>query len=127
LIAKGGVPKIVDFGLARATGHMDAATHSTFAGTRGYIAPEVARAGRVDFRADIFSLGITLYEAAVGKRRKAQEDPTAPVELSFPDGFPASAARLLVSMVAGEPARRPGSYEALMGGAGGVLTPPARD
>src|SRR5262249_49455327 len=60
--------KIMDFGLARGA---QSSAHLTQAGmiigTPAYMAPEQARAEPVDERADLFSLGCTLYVACTGK------------------------------------------------------------
>ncbi|MCU0866397.1 MAG: protein kinase [Planctomycetes bacterium] len=58
-----GTPVLADFGLAL-TGDLDA-TSSRFAGTPVYAAPERLRGGedRTDARTDIYSLGVTLFEA----------------------------------------------------------------
>ncbi len=64
-----GDVKILDFGLARmpATGSTSAVTkdHATL-GTPGYMSPEQIRGDAVDFRSDLFSLGVVLYELASG-------------------------------------------------------------
>jgi serine/threonine protein kinase len=62
-----GTAKIVDFGIARATIQLRAEDHSV-AGKYNYMAPEQIRGERVDARADLFALGIILYELTVGKR-----------------------------------------------------------
>jgi serine/threonine protein kinase len=65
-----GHVKLVDFGIAR-TKTM-AAHHGTQAGgVRGklaYLAPEVLRGGAVDRRADLFSVGVMLWELLAGRR-----------------------------------------------------------
>lgn len=66
LLSRGGGARIVDFGLARTTA--SGTSERTLVGTRGYVAPEVVEGQGGDFRADIFSLGVTLYEAAAGAR-----------------------------------------------------------
>lgn len=72
MLAGDGTPKLCDLGLAKFTGrHAD--THSTHAegwivGTPLYISPEQARGDEhVDIRADIYSLGATLYHMLTGK------------------------------------------------------------
>ena len=67
-----GVPKILDFGIAqvrgdlRRTGQKNTTTRIGM-GTTGYASPEQIRsAGAVDRRADIFSLGVVLYELMTG-------------------------------------------------------------
>ncbi len=68
------VPKVIDFGLAKATGGLQLSEHSlytafgTVAGTPLYMAPEQAsfNALDVDTRADIYALGVILFELLTG-------------------------------------------------------------
>ncbi len=67
-------PKIIDFGLAKATGHSltDKTLYTSrgiFVGTPAYMSPEQAdqRGIDIDTRTDIYSLGVILYELLVGK------------------------------------------------------------
>jgi serine/threonine protein kinase len=68
------VPKVIDFGLAKATSGMQLSEHSLFTafgsvtGTPLYMAPEQAtfNALDVDTRADIYALGVILYELLSG-------------------------------------------------------------
>ncbi len=62
--------RILDFGLAK---HVDATRldetePGTVQGTAGYMAPEQARGGTVDARADVFAVGAIAYELATGTR-----------------------------------------------------------
>ncbi len=73
LFTKDGVPKIADFGLARlaqtdAAGDLPTITHTgTVMGTHDYMAPEARRSAKqADHRADIYSLGVVLYEMLTG-------------------------------------------------------------
>ena len=59
--------KLTDFGLARAAEDVKLTRTGFVAGTPLYMAPEQARGEEVDARADLFSLGSVLYEAATGK------------------------------------------------------------
>ncbi len=75
------VPKVIDFGLAKATGGIRLTEHSLFtafgtvAGTPLYMAPEQAsfNALDVDTRADIYALGVILYELLTGSTPIARE------------------------------------------------------
>ncbi len=75
------VPKVIDFGLAKATSGMRLTEQSLFtafgsvAGTPLYMAPEQARfnALDVDTRADIYALGVILYELLTGSTPIARE------------------------------------------------------
>ena len=58
--------KLTDFGLARAVEDVKFTRTGFVAGSPLYMAPEQARGDEVDARADLFSLGTVLYEAATG-------------------------------------------------------------
>jgi serine/threonine protein kinase len=68
------VPKVIDFGIAKATGQLsltDKTLHTGFAefiGTPMYLSPEQAELSGIDIdtRSDIYSLGVILYELLTG-------------------------------------------------------------
>jgi serine/threonine protein kinase len=68
----GFVPKITDFGLARALegdgGSVGQTRSGAMLGTPAYMAPEQFQSSHVDVRADVYSLGVTLYELCTGER-----------------------------------------------------------
>ena len=88
MVSKDGYAKILDFGLAKLTEKKAAASDASslptamqhtregvIMGTVGYMAPEQVQGKSVDQRADIFSFGCILYEAAVLERPfKADSD-----------------------------------------------------
>jgi hypothetical protein len=59
--------KLTDFGLARAAEDVRLTRTGLVAGTPLYMAPEQARGEEVDTRADLFSLGVLLYELCTGR------------------------------------------------------------
>jgi PAS domain S-box-containing protein len=65
MLAENDRIKIVDFGLARTT-HQLQNIPSHIIGTPLYVAPEQIRGGLVDFRCDIYSLGITFFQMLYG-------------------------------------------------------------
>jgi Tol biopolymer transport system component/predicted Ser/Thr protein kinase len=76
LVAENGV-KVLDFGLAKiapapspegATETIPLTSEGSFMGTVPYMAPEQIEGKEVDARADIFALGVVLYELITGKR-----------------------------------------------------------
>ena len=67
LFAEDGRLKITDFGLARFGDAAGVTRSGVIAGTLAYLAPECAQGMTADHRADIFSLGVILYEMAAGR------------------------------------------------------------
>ena len=68
LIAAAGVVKLTDFGIARATGGPRLTGTGLALGTLSYMSPEQIRFGHADARSDIYSVGLTFYEMATGRR-----------------------------------------------------------
>jgi CHASE2 domain-containing sensor protein/tRNA A-37 threonylcarbamoyl transferase component Bud32 len=62
-----GKIKVTDFGIARITSQSKTAT-GTVMGTPSYMSPEQLAGSKVDGRADLFSLGVTLYEMLTGEK-----------------------------------------------------------
>ncbi|HSC87718.1 MAG TPA: serine/threonine-protein kinase [Polyangiaceae bacterium] len=63
-----GQTKVVDFGIAKATDSTTETTVGTVKGKVAYMAPEQARGEIVDRRADVFSMGVVLWELLSGRR-----------------------------------------------------------
>ena len=62
-----GVAKVMDFGLAKALGRSLITTEAKTMGTVAYMSPEQAQGQLVDYRTDIWSLGVVLYEMLTGQ------------------------------------------------------------
>jgi eukaryotic-like serine/threonine-protein kinase len=116
--------KIIDFGLAKAivdAGGEPDLTHGQFVGTPNFASPEQFGSGPVDARSDIYSLGATLWFALTGKTpfagrnieeiRHAQKLAALPTEQLKAAHVPLFLRSLLKSMLALEPAGRPGVHD----------------
>src|SRR6266511_1267461 len=113
--------KVIDFGLAKAIadagGEMDL-THGEFVGTPNFASPEQFGSGPVDARSDIYSLGATRWFALTAKTpfagrsveeiHRAQQSDALPIEQLKAARVPSRLRSLLKSMLALEPAARPG-------------------
>ena len=65
-ILKDGTVKVADFGIAQLASTSTMTQAGTIIGTPGYMSPEQVRGERVDWRTDIFSTGVLLYELLTG-------------------------------------------------------------
>lgn len=63
-----GTCKIVDFGIAATRASLQASSDGQFAGKLAYMAPEQVLGHELDLRADIFAVGIVLYEMCLARR-----------------------------------------------------------
>lgn len=126
ILGKSGEAKIVDLGLAllhSALGGGRAAPQrrTGMVGTQGYISPEqMAHPDRVDFRADIYSLGVTLYHALVGRlpfvpRAPSGGDESGTARLPVIPSGPPRFVDLLARMLEQDPRDRPESYDEMLG------------
>jgi eukaryotic-like serine/threonine-protein kinase len=68
LIAADGAVKLTDFGIAKSIGVQRLTGTGLAVGTIAYMAPEQIRSGQADARSDIYSVGLTGYEAVTGRR-----------------------------------------------------------
>ncbi len=67
IVTKEGVVKIIDFGLAKFVGRHSLTKTGATMGTMAYMAPEQVSGGTVEQRADIWSLGVVMYEMLTGQ------------------------------------------------------------
>ena len=129
-LRKSGIPvvKIIDFGLAKAfhtATDPKSLTHDRFVGTPAFASPEQfapkAFGAALDVRSDIYSLGETLWFALTGKTpfggrsvdeiHRAQKSNVLPLEQLKAAHVPHRLKSLLESMLAFEPASRPGTHQ----------------
>ena len=123
LINEAREAKLADFGIAALAGAKAAANNEVW-GTPYYIAPETLRRQKVDLRADIYSLGATLYHAIAGvppfegetavdvmkARLLGPARPLTEVAPNCPEGI----AKIVMRMLEAEPIRRYPNYDSLL-------------
>jgi serine/threonine protein kinase len=133
MIDQHGAVKVMDFGLvAGSTSSADdeprgnTVEQTSMAGTPLYMAPEQARGEPIDFRADIYALGATLYHLVAGKPPFAGETLAELLRHHSSTELPrlvrsdvaartlAPVGELCARMMAKDPAARPGSYDDLL-------------
>lgn len=123
LINEAHEAKLADFGIAALAGAKAAANNEVW-GTPYYIAPETLRKQKVDLRADIYSLGATLYHAIAGVPPFEGADavevmkgrllgPARPLTEVAPN-CPEAVSKIIMRMLEAEPIRRYPNYESLL-------------
>jgi tetratricopeptide (TPR) repeat protein len=118
LVTADGEAKLMDFGLARPVASR-ISSEGTIAGTVFYLAPEQALGGEVDGRADLYALGVMLYELTTGHLPFTADDPVAVISqhLHAPvvpprahdEGIPSALDALIVGLMSKQPEDRPAS------------------
>ena len=81
LLSKNGEIKLVDFGLAKANSQIESTDPGVVKGKFSYLSPEAASGLEVDHRADVFAVGIILWELFTGRRLFYGETDYQTVEL----------------------------------------------
>ncbi|MEZ5215210.1 MAG: protein kinase [Ilumatobacteraceae bacterium] len=118
LVTPEGRVLLTDFGIAKALeGETDLTSENIMMGTAKYLSPEQVRGRKLDGRADLYSLGLVLYECLVGRvpflgdndaataLARLQRDPT-PISRLRPT-LPAGLPELIHRLLARNPDERP--------------------
>ena len=114
LLCEDGRVKVADFGTARMVEESRVTSAGALVGTFAYLAPEVLRGETAEARADLYSLGVVLYELCSGAR-PFQGEPAALLYQAAHTpaarltGVPPDLGRLIESLLAKQPADRPAS------------------
>lgn len=116
LLSRNGSVKVVDFGIAKAAGFGPQNKAGTFKGKVSYMPPERIQGNPFDLRADIFSLGVVLYELVTGVKpfnartdvsilHAILQEPIVPISSRRPD-VPELLGRILARALAKDPDNR---------------------
>jgi tetratricopeptide (TPR) repeat protein len=118
LLGDDGKAKLVDFGLARSFASR-VTSEGNIAGTVFYLSPEQAMGQQVDGRADLYSLGVMLYELVTGRLPFEADRPLAVISQhlhapvvppsTYKDDIPKNLERLILKLLEKHPDNRPAS------------------
>ncbi|HEV7518577.1 MAG TPA: protein kinase [Thermoanaerobaculia bacterium] len=123
MLTEAGEIKVMDFGIARAVGASHLTRTGLMVGTLRYMSPEQLRGEEVDHRADLYALGIVLYEMLTGRvpftgaseyeaiRAQVEDPPVPPGHLVA--GLPPWLDRVVLTALAKFPGQRFASAAAM--------------
>ena len=115
LLTVRGEVKLLDFGIAKVQGSIVETQHGIIKGKLGYASPEQCLGTKADGRADVYSVGVMLWEALAGKRRPLNETALASTRAGTQaetdiaetlPGVPLPLARIVRRALARDPAER---------------------
>jgi serine/threonine protein kinase len=124
IISHQGEVKLMDFGIARDHALADLTEAGTGVGTPSYMSPEQILGDKLDFRSDIFSLGIVLYQMLTGRKPFVEDESRTVMQKIRLDRYtsarrvvssiPSSLERILARCLEKLPGNRYPSTQALM-------------
>lgn len=88
LVAYTGEVKLLDFGIAKATGALTQTRDGVVKGKLGYAAPEQCLGQPADPRSDLYAVGVMLWEAIAGRRRASGETWQSVLQARLDDAEP---------------------------------------
>ena len=116
LLTESGEVKVTDFGIAKSTDSQTITNTTSIIGSAHYLSPEQAKGTYIDFRTDIYSFGIVLYEMVTGRLpfegespvtvalKHLQEEPIPPKNIN--SAIPDSLNKLILKAIEKEPIKR---------------------
>ena len=116
LVTESGEVKVTDFGIAKSTDSQTITNTTSIVGSAHYLSPEQAKGTYIDFRTDIYSFGIVLYEMVTGRLpfegdspvtvalKHLQEEPVPPKNIN--SAIPDSLNKLILKAIQKEPIKR---------------------
>jgi serine/threonine-protein kinase len=136
MLTPGGVVKLMDFGIAKASSDHKLTMTGTTMGSLYYMSPEqIQGAANLDSRADLYSVGVSLYELVTGKRpfdgdsqfaiMSAHLEKTPVPPISLDPRLPQALNDVILMSVAKTPDGRFQTAKAFANALGNVVAPPA--
>ncbi|MBW2453320.1 MAG: protein kinase [Deltaproteobacteria bacterium] len=123
LIGSDGSVRITDFGVAKAAGRTSKTSTDVIKGKTRYLSPEYARSRQVDARSDLYTLGLSLFVVATGRRPFEESDSIrvvkailaeqTPLITDFEPGFDRALAELVDELQRKDPSQRPADARAV--------------
>jgi eukaryotic-like serine/threonine-protein kinase len=135
MVTPTGVLKLMDFGIAKAVSDPQLTKTGFMVGSVFYVSPEQIEGKNLDGRSDLYSLGISLYELATGKRpfdgnsdyqiisAHMKENPPAPCLLE--PTLPAELSDIILLALARDPAERFQTADAMKNALSSLIGKPA--
>jgi eukaryotic-like serine/threonine-protein kinase len=116
LVSEDGIPKVADFGIARAVAATNLTQTGTLVGSVHYLAPELVDGREATPASDQYALGVVLFELLANRKPLPAESPMAialrharepiPAPSAFADGIPAALDAVVARATALDPRER---------------------
>ena len=116
LVGTDGVPRVVDFGVAKAANRAQTTREGQLKGKLSYMSPEQVRRHPIDRRTDVYAAAVVMWETVVGRRLFYGEDTAAivneilngkvPPTSEYRDGVPGALEEVIQRGLARDPTKR---------------------
>src|SRR3954471_225939 len=126
MLSFAGEVKLIDFGTARSAVDGRVTDTGVVVGRRSYVPPEAWEGEKVDQRADVFALGVVLWEVLTGRRAEEAHEPSLPDASALNPDVPLLLGQVVARAMAPAPEDRYQSADEV-GAALAAFVPPEAD